>query len=190
LTLAKKYKKPMSWVYKVFGNDIVVSNGKKENRLRSRISILNHRNKFNLNANFYSLDHIDVDNMIGRFNRLIYGIEFFGGCSVTNCSEFENIQVYRTRRLHHKVSNNGLISVVGRKGAQVSGLVAILTMINRKQIPLCGEHFIKFESGIFSPLDYSKLNRILWNIPKPKNKNFKPIFDGENYVIDNKKSDV
>jgi hypothetical protein len=188
LTLAKKHKKSMNWVYTVFGSEIVVSNGKKETRLRTRASILNHRNEFNLNTDFYSQDHFDVDKMVGRFNKLNHGIEFFEGCSVTNCSESENIQVHHIRRLHRKVNNNGHISVVNRKGARVTGLAAILTSINRKQVPLCRKHHLEFESGIFSPLDYSKLKKILGNIPKPKDGDFKLIFDGKNYTVDKKKT--
>lgn len=64
------------------------------------------------------------------------------------------------------------------KGNRVTGLAAVLTSINRKQISLCHKHHLEFESGVFSPLDYSKLNRVLLNIPKPKLGDFKPIFDG------------
>lgn len=67
------------------------------------------------------------------------------------------------------------------KNNRVTGLAAILTSINRKHIPLCRKHHLVFESNIFSPLDYSKLNKVLSNIPKPKSSDFKPMFDEKDY---------
>jgi hypothetical protein len=73
------------------------------------------------------------------------------------------------------------------KGNRVTGLAAVLTSINRKQIPLSHKHHLEFESGVFSPLDYSKLNKVLLNIPKPMLGDFKPIINGEDYTIEEKK---
>jgi retron-type reverse transcriptase len=187
LTLANKHKKSKNWVYTVYGSEVTVLNGKKETRLISRTSILNHFNDFNLKTDSSSIDHYDLDKMIDRFHKLNYGIEFFEGCSVTDCLESENIEVYHIRRLYRKVNNDGIISVLDMKGNRVTGLAAVLTSINRKQIPLCRKHHLEFESGVFSPLDYSKLNKVLLNIPKPKLGDFKPIFDGEDFTTEKKK---
>lgn len=95
LTLANKHNKSKNWVYTVYGSEVTVLNGKKETRLTSRASILNHFNDFNLKTDSSSIDHYDLNRMIGRFNKLNHGIEFFKGCSVTDCLESENIEVHR-----------------------------------------------------------------------------------------------
>jgi len=85
LTLANKHKKSKNWVYTVYGSEVIVPNGKKKTRLMSRSSILNHYSDFNLKIDSSSIDYYDVNKMIGRFNKLNHGIEFFEGCSVTDC---------------------------------------------------------------------------------------------------------
>jgi hypothetical protein len=67
LTLANKHKKSIYWVYTVYGRDISVSTCTKEIRLKSRASILNHRNKFNLKTDFFSLDFYGMGNAINCF---------------------------------------------------------------------------------------------------------------------------
>lgn len=186
LTLANKHKKSKNWVYTAYGSEVTVLNGKNETRLMSRSSILNHCNNFNLKTDSSSIDHYDLNKMIGRLNKLNHKIEFFKGCFVTDCLELENIKIYHIKRLHRKVNKDGIISVLDMKGNRVTGLAAVLTSINRKQIPLCRKHYLEFESGVFSPLDYSKLNKVFSNIPKPKLGDFKPIFDGEDYTIEKK----
>jgi Type II intron maturase len=56
LTLANKHKKSIHWVYIVYGRNISVSTFTKEIQLKSRASILSHRNKFQLKIDFSSLD--------------------------------------------------------------------------------------------------------------------------------------
>ena len=126
--------------------------------------------------------------MITRFDILNDKIKFLGGCAVINCSEFENIEVYYAKHLHRKINKNGIVSIVDIKGDRVVGLSAILASINRKQIPLCRKHCLKFESGLFFPLNFSKLNKTLSNITKPKQGDFKSIFNGEDHVIDKKEN--
>jgi hypothetical protein len=109
---------------------------------------------------------------------LNHGIEFFEGCSGTGCFDLENIEVQRIKHLHRKVSKDRTIYVLDMKGNRVTGLAAILTSINCKQIPLYRKHHLEFGSGIFSTLDCSKLNKVLSNIPKPKLGDFKLIFNG------------
>jgi hypothetical protein len=111
-------------------------------------------------------------------------VEFFANCAVKDCSESENIEVHHIRRLHRKVGSDGSISVLNLKGDRGKGLAAILTTLNRKQIPLCHKHHLEFESGKFPPLDYNKLNVVFGNIPKPKNSDFKPIFHGKPFILE------
>ena len=111
------------------------------------------------------------------------------------CNATSNIEVHHIRRLHRRVHKDGKISVLDRKGRQVKGLPAVLTFINRKQLPLCHEHHLDFEAGKYHPLDYSKLNSVLnqnskkFSLSMPKDSDFKPIFDGLDYIIQKKKKD-
>lgn len=82
--------------------------------------------------------------------------------------------------------------MLDRKGRRVKGLPAVLTSINRKQLPLCHKHHLDFEAGKYHPLDYSKLNSVLnrnskqFRLPMPKDGDFKPIFDGLDYTTQKK----
>ena len=143
LTLANKHNKSQNWVYTVYGSEIVVNKDKpgiKEVPLISRSSILNHPSKFNLKSDSSAIDHFDLDNMMGKIFKLNHSLEFFQGCSVEGCNETESIEVHHIVRLHRKVDSDGGTSVIDRKGKRVKGLPAILTMLNRKQLPLCRKH--------------------------------------------------
>ena len=186
LTLANKHKKSMNWVYTVYGSEIAVNKGKKkEVSLITRSTILNYPNKFNLKLDGSAIDRFDLDQMIGKIFKLNHSLEFFHGCSVKNCQETENIEVHHVRRLHRKVEKDGVVSVLNIKGDRVRNLAAVMTSINRKQLPLCRKHHLEFEAGKFSPLDYSKLSSVLGKIPKPKDSDFEPIFKGKDFSLNN-----
>lgn len=51
------------------------------------------------------------------------------------------------------------------KGRRVSGITALLTIINRKQIPLCCKHHKEFEKGIYTQVDFEYL-KSLYNVGK------------------------
>lgn len=122
--------------------------------------------------------------MIGKIFKLNHCLEFLQGCSVKDCSETSNIEVHHVRRLNRKVEKNGIVSVLNIKGERVKGLAAIMTTLNRKQLPLYRKHHLEFESGKFSPLDYSKLTSVLGKIPKPKDSNFEPIYKKESFSLE------
>jgi len=195
LTLANKHKKNLFWVYNVYGSDIKVSQDEssKDVCLITRSEILNSPNKFNLKPKENVMDHFSIDKIIGRFHKLDHSLEFFLGCCVEACNATSNIEVHHIRRLHRRLQKDGKISVLDRKSRRVKGLPAVLTSINRKQLPLCHRHHLDFEAGIYHPLDYSKLNFVLnrnsqqFRLPMPKDGDFKPIFDGLDYTIQNPK---
>lgn len=194
LTLSNKHKKNLFWVYTLYGSDIKVNPGirSKDVCLITRSEILNYPNKFNLKTKENSMDHFSIDKIIGRFHKLDHSLEFFDGCCVEGCNATSNIEVHHISRLHRRVHKDGKISVLDRKGRRVKGLPAVLTSINRKQLPLCHGHHLDFESGKYHPLDYSKLNFVLnrnsqkFKLPMPKDCDFKPIFDGLDYTIEKK----
>ena len=186
LTLANKHKKNQNWVYTVYGSEITISKGKGQNKIKliTRSDILNYPNKFNLKSDGSSIDHFDLERMIGKIFKLNHSLEFFANCAVKDCFESENIEVHHIRRLHRKVESDGSISVLNVKGERVKGLAAILRTLNRKQIPLCHKHHVEFESGNFFPLDYDKLKSVLGSVPKPKNSDFEPIFHSKPYTLE------
>ena len=71
LTLANKHKKNQNWVYTVYGNEIMIK-GKGQNKITliTRSNILNYPNKFNLKSDGSSIDHFDLDKMIGKIFKL------------------------------------------------------------------------------------------------------------------------
>ena len=101
-------------------------------------------------------------------------------------TKLKSIEVHYIARLHRKVDSDNTTSVIDRKGKPVKGLLAILTMLNRKQLPLCRKHHLEFEKRIFSNLDTGKLKSVLDKVPtpSPKNSDFKPVFAGDSYSIE------
>lgn len=95
-------------------------------------------------------------------------------------------------RLHRSEKTMGVRTVLYRKGRRVKGIQAFLTSINRKQLPLCKAHHLEFEKGIFSDLDYTRLNDLL----NKKGKSFyfptdfKLVFDGKSYKMKSFKFDT
>jgi hypothetical protein len=138
------------------------------------------------------LDHSSIGNIIGRFYKLNHSLEFFEVCCVTDCYETEGIEVYHVCRLHRRVNKNVMISVLSCDGKRVTGLAAVLTLLNRKQILLCQKHHLDLEAGRFHQLDYSKINSVLnrnsstFKIFMLKNGDFQPIFDGKGYTFHKK----
>jgi retron-type reverse transcriptase len=188
LTLANKHKKNSNWVYNVYGSEVEVQYGRKKTSLITRSTILNFPNKFNIKLK--ELDRFSVDSAIGNIHKLNHSLEFFKFCCVEGCEETEGIEVHHIRRLYRKTNNNGVRSIVNSSGNRVKGLGAILSSINRKQLPLCHKHHIEFESGSFYHLDYTKLNSVLssgkpgFKLPIIKDKDFKPIFEGKQYSLE------
>jgi hypothetical protein len=115
---------------------------------------------------------------------------------VEGCDVYEDIEVHHIRRLHRKVEKDGKTSILDKSGKRVKGLAAVLSSINRKQVPLCPKHHLEMEKkGNFANLDYNKLARVLnrnnekFPLPKPKDLNFKPIFEGQLFKYESKKKE-
>lgn len=109
---------------------------------------------------------------------------FFSCCAVKDCNNTD-IEIHHIARLHRTVKNNGLRTVLDRKGRRVSGIQAIMTSVRRKQFPLCKAHHLEFEKGIFSELDYNKLNNVLNKKGKSFSfpNSFKAVFEGKPYKM-------
>lgn len=95
---------------------------------------------------------------------------YFSRCSVKGCTETE-IQVHHIRKLHRKTKSDGKITIKTVDGKRVSGVAALLSAINRKQLPLCGEHHREIENGKLDShsLDEEYLKQLNIKVPKDLN---------------------
>jgi hypothetical protein len=160
LTLAHKHKKPVNWVYTVYGRDVVVSRGKQKIQLKSRESILSHRNELDLKVDFYLLKHCNVGQVISCSRKYDLETAFVKGCPIVQCLKSENSRVHYARRIYSQVISIRLISAFNSKKIRIIGFISIVIHLNRKRFSLCSKHSMEFRLGIFSPLDYSKVNKV------------------------------
>jgi hypothetical protein len=92
----------------------------------------------------------------------------FSRCAVQDCGNGD-VQIHHIRRLGQRKSLDSAgktTTVISRSGKRIKGLAAIMSAMNRKQLPLCPKHHSLFEQGIYSDLDahYCK-QLLLTNIP-------------------------
>ena len=160
LTLANKHKKSVSWVYTVYGRDIGVLRGKEKIYLKSRTSILRHRNKLNLKADFFLLHQCNVGPEISFCTKHNFEIAFAESCFVAHCLKFENRRVHSIRRVYNSVNSIKLMSILNGKYIRIAGFIPVVIHLNRKRFPLCSKHYMEFKLGRFSSLNYFKLNKV------------------------------
>ena len=72
---------------------------------------------------------------------------------------------------------DGKVTVVNKEGRRVRGFTALLTSINRKQLPLCPQHHSDFEKGVYSAIDVEFLRTIFYNTWIPDSETLKRIFE-------------
>jgi hypothetical protein len=82
----------------------------------------------------------------------------FSRCCVLNC-ESTDIEIHYIKRLNRKIIQNGKMTILTNSNKKVSGINAILSAINCKQLPLCTLHHLEFELGNFSSLDKTFLEK-------------------------------
>lgn len=64
------------------------------------------------------------------------------------------------KKLYRKVDHYGQTSLLNPKGKRVKGLVAVLTAMHRKELPLCTKHHLEFEFHKYSALDTHYLSNL------------------------------
>jgi hypothetical protein len=160
LSLANKHKKSISWVYTVYGRDVGVLRGKEKIYLRSRASILSHRNKLDLKADFFLLHQCNVGLEISFFKKHNLGIVFVESCFVSNCLKLRNSRVHSTCRMYDSVNSTQLTSIFHRKEIIIAGFTSVVIHLNRKRFFLCSKHYMEFKLGVFSSLHYFKLDKV------------------------------
>jgi len=172
LTLARKHKKNKSWAYETYGDDVSVKvEGSKILELPTREFVSGLSKKFLVDDPTLSFNLTDILNK--HLIRLSIGKSYFVRCAVYGCTN-SDIEIHHVKKLNRKVSNSGMVTVLNKKGKRVKGLPAILTAINRKQLPLCKKHHLEFETGKYSVLD-DKYMSSLYNTKIPDSKTLNSV---------------
>jgi hypothetical protein len=83
----------------------------------------------------------------------------FSQCAVKGCY-ITDVEIHHIRKLGRRKDDQGKTSVINRHGRKVKGITAMLSCINRKQIPLCPKHHLEFEKGLFSEVDTDFLGNL------------------------------
>jgi len=146
-------------VYLTYGHDIAII--ENEVILMSlptckEISSLGQKFLISEGSKSFNVDEI----MIKYSRRLSQGTLFFSKCGVKDCINTD-VEIHHIRKLGRKKVEGGTISVITKKGKRVSGIGALLSAMNRKQLPLCKKHHLEFENGCFYPLDNEYLSKVL-----------------------------
>lgn len=160
LTLANKHKKSVPWVYTVYGRDVGVLRGKEKIYLRSRASILSHRNRLNLKANFSLFHPCNVDPEISFFTKHNFEISSVESCIVVNCLKPTNSRVHSICRVYDSVNSIQLMSIFNKKEIIIAGFTSVIIHFNRKRLSFCFKHYMEFKLGVFSSLNYLRLNKV------------------------------
>jgi len=156
-TLARKHNKSAQWVMYTYGADVAVQREPKPPvALPSRVYVRSLSKKFlpDLSTQRWELGRL----LALRTSSLQRAERFWHRCAVIGC-EATNIQVHHIRRLWRREEKDGRLSVLDSRGRRVTGLAAIMTARQRKQLPLCAKHHAEMERGIFSPLDQEYLSK-------------------------------
>lgn len=162
LTLANKHKKSVPWVQTVYGRDVGILRGKEKIYLISRVHILSHRNKLDLKkkADFFLLHLCNDGPEISFFTKHNFESAFVENCFVVHCLKFTNSRVHYISRVYDSVKSIKLMSIFNSKEIRIVRFTSVVIHLNRKRFSLCSKHYIEFKLGIFSSLNYFKLNKV------------------------------
>jgi hypothetical protein len=88
---------------------------------------------------------------------------FVNICSVAHCLKLEKRRIYSICGLYQEINNSiTLLSLLSRTQIKIIGFNSIVIHINRKRFYICSKHYIEFKLGMFSSLDYLKLNKVFY----------------------------
>ena len=138
--------------------------GTKNVSLISRSIILNHPTKFDLKTSDSATGQLDFEGIMSRVPKFKQSLEFFRSCSVEECDVTEFIQVRDTGHFFNKEGFDSGTPTILKKSKQTKSLFGILTMLNKKKLPLCQKHHLEFEKGILSKLDPDKLSLVFSSV--------------------------
>lgn len=92
------------------------------------------------------------------------------------CSNID-VEIHYVKKLGRRIILDGKIIVLTSNNKRLSGIGAILSAINNKQIPLCSFHHLEFEIGNYSALNKSFFKTI-YNVDC-SGLNFEKTFKGK-----------
>nr|AVR57718.1 hypothetical protein [Halamphora calidilacuna] len=173
-TLARKHKKNLKWVLNIFTVNVSVKTpGGNKVSLPSIHEITQLNSKFLLSD---QLKQPDADSLFKKYSLRLHSSRFlFSKCAVKDCCNTD-IEIHHVKKLARRIDSSGKINVLTSNNKRLSGIGAILSAVNRKQIPLCSFHHLEFEIGNYSPLDTDFISKV-YKIDC-SNLNFEEIFLG------------
>lgn len=174
-TLARKHKKNLKWALNVFTINVGINSPSGRNfSLPSVHEISQMDTKFLLQN---PLKQPDVESLFNKHSLRFHSNRFlFSKCAVANCLN-TNIEVHHVKKLGRRIDVNGKISVFTSNNKRLYGMSAILSAVNRKQLPLCSLHHLEFEVGKYSPLDVHYFKKV-YNVDC-SGLNFEEIYFGK-----------
>jgi len=174
-TLARKHKKNLKWALIVFTIDVVATSPTGQRfSLPSMHEISQMNTKFLLESHY---QQPDAKSLLNKYSLRLHSSRFlFSKCAVDGCFN-SDIEIHHVKKLGRRVYSNGKISVLTANNKRLSGISAILSSVNRKQLPLCSLHHLEFETGKYSSLDVNHLKKI-YNVDC-SGLNFEEIYFGK-----------
>jgi hypothetical protein len=174
-TLARKHKKNLKWALTIFTINVTTNSSSGNNfSLPSKQEISQMNTKFLLEN---QLQQPDVESLFKKYSLRLHSSRFlFSKCAVSDCQNMD-IEIHHIKKLGRRIDSSGKISVLTSNNKRLYGLSAILSAVNRKQIPLCSLHHLEFEAGEYSPLDKEFLKKV-YNVDC-SGLNFEEIFLGK-----------
>ena len=147
-TLAHKHKSTSIKILTTYGKEITAIGRKNK-----KISFINSVDVSNMEKDFLIRDIKDPYIAISKsFINLQKAAISTHSCAVKNCNETQNIEVHHMRKLHRNVDKNNR-AIIKNKSKKLSGLRAIESALNRKQIPFCSKHHDDWHNGNLSKYD-------------------------------------
>lgn len=176
-TLARKHNKNLKWALTIYTVNVTTESPSGENFSLPSVHEISKLNaKFLLNN---PSQQPDAQSLLNKYSlRFHFSYHLFYKCAIDGCSNID-IEIHHVRKLGKRITSNGKISVLTSNNKRLSGISAILSSVNHKQIPLCSLHHLEFETGNYSSLDTLFLKKI-YNVDCSAF-NFEKIFLGKSF---------
>jgi Type II intron maturase len=161
-TLAHKHNKTKQWAYLTYGKDCIITEDTSQKVLAELPSdnYISQKSKKYSNLPINSIIGFGVSEILKKYQfRLYKSNAILSSCAIENCQN-SDVEIYHVKKLQRKIEKDGRISILDFKGNSVRGITAILSASNRKQLPLCRQHYVEFESGQFTKMNSLFLKKI------------------------------
>ena len=147
-TLAHKHKCTSKKILTTYGKEITAIG-----RSNKEVSFINSVEVSNMKKDFLVTDIKDPYIAISKsFINLQKAAISAYSCAVIGCYETKNIEVHHMRKLYRNVDKNNR-AIIKNKSKKLSGLRAIESALNRKQMPFCRKHHLDWHNGNLSKSD-------------------------------------